>query len=137
MNPGRLTTRWRLILTTSNGGASSPWRLASSSPSWLTNVVLPVSRGPNSATFVWPFNVNATRLANASMPTIFAGSSSGRSHTKGLSAPVMSWTQLYRSNGTERYPASDQALLQPDAALRDPAVDGDGGRGHVGGLAGG
>src|ERR1700753_55244 len=49
-------------------------------------VVLPVSRGPKSATLVWPFKISATWLANASMPTIFDGSSTGRSPTNGFKA---------------------------------------------------
>ena len=89
MKPGMLTTRCRFTFTTSNGGASSPWRFTSSSASWLVNVVLPVSRGPNSATLVWAFSVSATWFANASMPMILAGSSSGRSQMKGLSAVAM------------------------------------------------
>src|SRR5579875_1069717 len=50
------------------------------------NVVLPVSRGPKSATLVCPFKISDTWFANASMPTILDGSSTGRSQTNGFNA---------------------------------------------------
>lgn len=119
MNPGILTTRWRFTFTTSNGGASPPCALPSSSASWLVNVVLPVSRGPNSATLACPFRVRATWLANASIPTIFDGSSSGRSPDEG----VESHRSLARVAGTYLYlPIGTTANRRP----HDPTASVDG-----------
>ena len=81
---GDAEQRCRLTRTTVCGGASSPWERSSSRASWTVKVVLPVSRGPNSATFVWPLRISATSRANPSIPTILAGSSSGRLQMNGL-----------------------------------------------------
>ncbi|HWE10444.1 MAG TPA: hypothetical protein VG325_13905 [Solirubrobacteraceae bacterium] len=84
--PATLTTRSRLTRITSNGGASAPCGRASSSASRWVNVVVPVCRGANSATFLPAFNVSAMVVATPSMPMIVDASSSGRSQMNGFSA---------------------------------------------------
>ena len=86
MNAGMLDARWRLTYTASNGGASGPWRRASSLIRRTANDVLPVPRGPNRAMFVFALSRSATRSANSSRPTTCRGSERASVQVNGLRA---------------------------------------------------